>query len=113
MRRKLIAVAVGAVGIGAVAVTGYAGPAGASGSTAPASRLDDGASLLPQAKITEQEAIKAAQGAASGALNEVDLEHYQGTLVFNVDVGKSDVKVDASDGTVLATPSDDNTSSDD
>jgi signal transduction histidine kinase len=113
MRRKLIAVAVGAVGVGAVAVTGYAGSAGASGSSAPPSRLDDGASLLPQAKITEQEAIKAAQGAASGPLNEVDLEHYQGKLVFNVDVGKSDVKVDASDGTVLGTPSDDRPSRDD
>ncbi|MEA2126317.1 MAG: Peptidase propeptide and domain [Solirubrobacteraceae bacterium] len=108
MRRKLIAVAIGTVGVGAVAVTGYAGSAGASGSDpAPASRLDDGGSLLGQAKITEQQAIEAAQGAASGALNEVDLEHYRGTLVFNVDVGKSDVKVDASDGTVLATPSDD------
>ena len=71
------------------------------------SRLDDGANLLPQAKITEAEAIKAAQTAASGPLNEVDLEDYQGHLVFNVDVGSHDVKVDASNGDVLAAPVDD------
>lgn len=70
------------------------------------SRLDDGADLLPQTKISEQDAIAAAQSAASGSLNEVDLEDYQGTLVFNVDVGSSDVKVDAATGKVLAAPQD-------
>jgi uncharacterized membrane protein YkoI len=74
---------------------------------ASGSRLDDGADLLLQASITESEAIKAAQTAASGPLNEVDLEDYQGHLVFNVDVGAHDVKVDASTGTVLAAPVDD------
>jgi uncharacterized membrane protein YkoI len=77
------------------------------GSSSGGSRLDDGRDLLPQAKITEQQAIKAAQSAASGSLNEVDLEHYAGRLVFNVDVGASDVKVDASTGSVIASPSDD------
>jgi len=71
------------------------------------SRLDDGANLLPQAQITEAQAIRAAQTAASGPLNEVDLEDYQGHLVFNVDVGSHDVKVDASNGNVLAAPVDD------
>ena len=71
------------------------------------SRLDDGANLLPQAQITEAQAIRAAQTAASGPLNEVDLEDYQGHLVFNVDVGSHDVKVDASNGAVLAAPVDD------
>ncbi len=70
------------------------------------SRLDDGADLLSQAKITEQEAIAAAQTAASGPLSEVDLEDYEGQLVFNVDVGFHDVKVDAASGEVLAAPQD-------
>lgn len=74
---------------------------------ASGSRLDDGADLVPQAKITEAQAIRAAQTAASGPLNEVDLEDYQGSLVFNVDVGSHDVKVDASNGDVLAAPVDD------
>ena len=88
----------------AVLVGGGTGVALASGSSAGGvSRLDDGKDLLAQARITEQQAIAAAQRARTGALNEVDLEHYQGRLVFNVDVGSHDVKVDAGSGEVLAT----------
>jgi uncharacterized membrane protein YkoI len=89
-----------AVGLGAVGVAWAAGGAGAS-------RLDDGQDLLPQAKITEQQAIAAAQTAASGDLNEVDLEHSGGRLVFNVDVGDADVKVDAATGKVVRVDHDD------
>ena len=70
-------------------------------------RLDDGKDLLPQARVTEQQAIRAAQSAASGGLDEVDLEQDHGRLVFNVDVGGKDVKVDAADGRVLGVGSDD------
>lgn len=69
--------------------------------------LDDGKDLLPQAGITLEQAVAAAQSAAAGPVGEVDLEHYQGKLVFNVDVGDKDVKVDASNGAVLASDSDD------
>jgi uncharacterized membrane protein YkoI len=105
MRKKLIAAGAGVVAMAAATGVAFAGGNGAATSTG--SRMDDGKALLPQAKITEQEAIRAAQGAASGGLNEVDLEHYQGKLVFNVDVGSHDVKVDASTGDVLAAPQDD------
>jgi uncharacterized membrane protein YkoI len=84
-----------------------AGSAPAASPSTPASRLDDGKALLPQAKLTEQEAIAAAQGAASGALNEVDLEHVGGRLVYNVDVGDHDVKVDAATGDVVRSDRDD------
>ena len=47
-----------------------------------------------------------AQTAAFGSLSEVDLEDYEGQLVFNVDVGSHDVKVDAANGNVLAAPRD-------
>jgi uncharacterized membrane protein YkoI len=99
MRKKIIGVVVGLAALGAAG-----GVALASGSGAPAggSRLDDGKDLLSQAGISEQEAIKTAQGAATGDLNEVDLEHWSGKLVFNVDVGSSDVKVDAGSGKVLS-----------
>jgi uncharacterized membrane protein YkoI len=90
----------------ALAAAGGVGIANAAGDSTP-SRLDDGKSLLPQAKLTEEQAIAAAQTAASGALNEVDLEHYGGRLVFNVDVGAKDVKVDATTGEVVAAPADD------
>jgi uncharacterized membrane protein YkoI len=102
MRKRIIGVAVGLAAVGAAG-----GVAMAASGSAPASRLDDGENLLPQAGISEQQAIHAAQTAASGDLNEVDLEHHDGRLVFNVDVGGSDVKVDAQDGSVLAVDKDD------
>jgi len=74
---------------------------------APSGTLDDGKDLLPQAGITLEQAIAAAQSAASGSVGEVDLEHYQGKLVFNVDIGDKDVKVDASNGSILAADADD------
>jgi uncharacterized membrane protein YkoI len=100
MRKRIIA---GAAGVAAVAVAA-GGVAWAAGGP---SRMDDGKDLLPQAKITEQQAIAAARTAASGALNEVDLEHRAGRLVFNVDVGSHDVKVDATTGEVVAVDADD------
>ena len=68
--------------------------------------LDDGKDLQSQAKVTQQQAEQAAQRAVSGSLGETDLEHYEGRLVFNVDVGSHDVKVDAQTGKVLAAPVD-------
>ena len=64
-------------------------------------QLDDGKELLPQAGISLDKAVAAAQAAASGTLGEVDLEYYQGKLVFNVDVGTNDVKVDAANGAIV------------
>lgn len=64
--------------------------------------IDDGKNLLPQAGISLDQAIQAAQSAASGPIGEVDLEHFDGRLVFNVDVGAHDVKVDAATGNVLS-----------
>jgi uncharacterized membrane protein YkoI len=89
-----------AVGLGVAGVTWAAAGSGAS-------RLDDGKALLPQAKITERQAIAAAQAAATGALDEIDLEHAAGRLVFNVDVGNADVKVDAATGKVVRVDRDD------
>jgi uncharacterized membrane protein YkoI len=101
MRTKIIGASAGLAALGVAT-----GVAFASGGNA-GSRLDDGKDLLPQSKVTEQQAIDAARGAASGGLNEVDLEHYNGRLVWNVDVGSSDVKVDAGSGQVVAANEDD------
>lgn len=106
MRRKVI---LGGTALACAAMASsvaLAAGSGGGGSSAP-SRLDDGNDLLSQANITEQQAIQAAQGAASGDLNEVDLEHYGGRLVYNVDVGSHDVKVDAATGDVVASSADD------
>jgi len=99
MRKKMIGTAAGIAVLGITTGIAVAGPG-----SAPVSRLDDGKALLSQAKITEQQAIAAAQDAANGDLNEIDLESYRGRLVFNVDIGDREAKVDASDGTVLAVP---------
>jgi len=106
MRRKPTAVIVAIAALGALGGVVSANAA-VAGTPPGGSRLDDGAQLLKQATITEQQAISAAQGAATGDLNEVDLEHYAGKLVFTVDVGSSDVKIDAASGKVLDVSQDD------
>lgn len=68
--------------------------------------IDDGEGLLPQASITLEQAIAAAQGQYAGDLGEIDLEYVDGRLVFNVELGDHDVKVAADSGEVLGAGSD-------
>jgi uncharacterized membrane protein YkoI len=92
----------------AVAALGGGAIAAASGNSGGGpDKLDDGTDLLPQAQLSIADAVTKAQTAASGKIGEVDLEHYEGRLVFNVDVGSRDVKVDAATGAVVASTSDD------
>ena len=102
-----VAAIVALVGISAVLASGFASAGGAPG------QIDDGAELLDQASITLEEAIAAAQSAATGSVGEVDLELYEGRLVFNVDVGNLDAKVDAADGAILGQVSEDADDQDD
>jgi uncharacterized membrane protein YkoI len=110
LRRGVIALALGMAILGGGVIDGSAqeddGP-DEDESQVAGGTLDDGASLLPQAGITLDAAVLAAQRAASGALGEVDLEYFGGRLVFNVDIGNQDVKVDASSGEVLSVDTDD------
>ena len=89
------------VGTGATMASGVVTSGGTPG------QIDDGAELLDQASISLEEAIATAQEYADGSLGEVDLEKYQGQLVFNVDIGDKDVKVNATNGNVLGHVSDD------
>jgi uncharacterized membrane protein YkoI len=100
---KLGAAALAAAALGGGAIAVASGGSGGGG-------LDDGADLLPQARISQADAVAAARRAASGEVGEVDLEHYRGRLVFNVDVGARDVKVDADTGEVLGSVVDDDAS---
>ena len=77
------------------------GSTGSSGYT-----LDDGGSLQAKAGISIGRAVESARRAAAGDIGEIDLEYYDGTLVYNVDAGSSDVKVDASSGAVLGSTHD-------
>lgn len=99
-RRHLITAA------GIAAITFAGGAVAFAGGSAP-SRLDDGKDLAGQAGISEAQAIAAARTAATGALDEVDLEQRAGRLVYNVDVGDKDVKVDAATAKVVAVDADD------
>jgi uncharacterized membrane protein YkoI len=109
MKRKALTTVGAVVALAATAggVAYAAGNSSTPASGAPASRLDDGKQYLSQAKVSEADAIAAAQTRASGALNEVDLEQHNGQLVWNVDVGSHDVKVDAASGDVVAVDADD------
>ena len=64
--------------------------------------LDDGKDLQSQASISLRRAIAEARRAASGPLGQVDLEHYESHLVYSVDVGDQEVRVDANNGSVVA-----------
>lgn len=64
--------------------------------------LDDGKDLLPLTKISLAQANAAAQSAVDGSLGQVDLERYQGRVVYMVDVGDREVRVDAANGQVVA-----------
>ena len=106
MNRKKLYGGIAAIALAAAAIIGYqAFPGGASAGQGGA--LDDGKELQPNATITLSQAIAAAQTAATGALDEVDLEDFNGTLVYTVDVGSKDVKVDAASGAVLDASADD------
>ena len=64
--------------------------------------LDDGKKLLPLTSVTLARANAIAQHATTGTLGQVDLERYNGIVVYKVDVGDKEVRVDATGGTVVS-----------
>lgn len=72
------------------------------GTTAKPGELSEGQDLLPTATISVEQAVRAAQGAATGTLGSVELEEKDGTLVFEVTVGDQEVFVDAADGSIAS-----------
>ena len=106
MRRRIIVVAVlAAIAVLSVATFALGGPPGLiwdDGHYAKPGSLDDGKELLPQTRIPLAQAVAAAQKAAAGALGQVDLERYGSRVVYMVDVGDQEVRVDAADGSVVA-----------
>lgn len=111
MRSRIIVVAM-LVALVALAAATFAagGPRGLiwdDGHYAMPGTLDDGKDLLPQASISLSSAVATAQHTANGALGQVDLEHFRGGIVYMVDVGNQEVRVDAASGKVVAiTPRD-------
>ena len=63
--------------------------------------LDDGKDLLPQTTVSLADADATAQRVAEGHLGQVDLEHFGDRIVYSVDVGSQEVRVDANSGIVV------------
>ncbi len=70
------------------------------------SEADEAAALAPLANITADEAVAAAQAKVPGDVQKVELENENGSLVYSVEIGGKDVKVDAGTGAVLHVESD-------
>ena len=107
MRKRFVLVAVLAtvlvLAAATFAVAGGRGLIWDDGHYAKPGTLDDGKDLLSQTKISVEQAVSAARKAQSGRVGQVDLEHYQGRIVYIVDVGDQEVSVDATDGSIAAT----------
>ena len=63
--------------------------------------LDDGKDLLPDTTVSLSEADATAQRVVQGELGQVDLEHFGDRIVYSVDVGSQEVRVDANTGIVV------------
>ena len=104
-RRILLMAVLAAIAVLGAATFAFGGPNGLiwdDGHYAKPGSLDDGKDLLPQTRISLASAVGAAQHAATGALGQVDLEHFRGGVVYTVDVGDQAVRVDATTGSVVA-----------
>ena len=106
MRSRMIVVVV-LVALVALTAAAFAfgGPRGLiwdDGHYAKPGTLDDGKDLVPLASISLWTAVATAQGAANGALGQVDVEHFHVGIAYMVDIGKQEVRVDATSGKVVA-----------
>jgi uncharacterized membrane protein YkoI len=107
MSRRFVIVAIALAAIALIggatlAVGGGSGLIWDDGHYAKPGSLDDGKELLPQATIPLAQAVATARHAATGQLGQVDLEHFGTRIVYMVDVGNQEVRVDAANGTVVA-----------
>ena len=103
MKRKLVVLVAAAALMLVGATLAFGGPGRLiydDGAYVKPGSLDDGKELRPQASITLGQAIAAAQNAESGSLGQVDLEQFQSRLVYTVDIGDDEVKVDAANGRI-------------
>jgi uncharacterized membrane protein YkoI len=98
----LTAVVVAVLGGATLAVGGGRGLIFDDGHYVQPGSLDDGKDLLPETTITLDQAISAAQRATHGNLGQVDLERFDGRVVYKVDVGPNEVRVDAGNGSIAS-----------
>ena len=65
-------------------------------------KTKDTTETYPAAKITVEKAIEIAQGKAQGDFHEAELDMENGALVWEVEIGNSEVLINAEDGTVIS-----------
>ena len=65
------------------------------------SEQDESKALASLAKITAGQARQAAEAKVGGTASSVELGNENGTLVYEVKIGKKEVKVDAGNGAIL------------
>lgn len=113
----LAAALLGSLGLGVLAKSVYANQSNLDAATvssrtfqiAEASDDDDvkekeeAAKLRKLAKITPQQAQKAAEDYLKGKAKEVELENDNGNLVYEVTIGQTEVAVDAGNAKILYT----------
>ncbi|MEH2451876.1 PepSY domain-containing protein [Nostoc sp.] len=66
-----------------------------------AQEQQEAAKLQPLAKITAQQAQQAVEASVGGKAKSVKLENEDDNLVYTVEIGQQNVKVDAGNGKVL------------
>jgi Peptidase propeptide and YPEB domain len=122
-KTTLVTVLIGLLGIGGLAKLASAGPAFPPYATSSPyhsrqmisvkgndQEMNDGAKeqqeaqkLQSLAKVTPQQAQQAAEAAQGGQASSVKLENEDGNLVYAVEIGQKELKVDAGNGRVLYT----------
>lgn len=107
LRTLLAGGAVAAAAVGGIATLAGAQSDSSPSTSAPADESGESAALQSQAKITPDQAKQAALAAVPGTADKVELENENGTVVYGVEVTdsagqKTDVKVDAGNGSVVS-----------
>ena len=101
-RTPIVAVSIAVVAL-AGGATRWAAAAPESGTTTISPSPDRSTTeriSFPSTMISLADAVAAAQQAETGALGQVDLEKSNGRVVYMVDIGDQEVRVDAGDGSI-------------
>jgi uncharacterized membrane protein YkoI len=73
----------------------------------PDGRLEEGSELAAEATVSVEDAIAVAQTAATGPVGDVELDRSGDILAYEIEIGESDVYVDAQTGELLSAEQDD------
>ena len=99
----------GVVGITQVAAQTYAGSITVDDTKYEGlSEQEESKALVGLAEITADEAEQVAEAKVGGTASKVELGNENGTLIYEVEIGNQEVKVDAGNGSVLQVENDNN-----